>query len=147
MLFAKRAELDLMADEITMALASALAGKAAEAAVGGARGVWNALVRLVRERFTRDDAAAKALDAAQAEPEDQAAVHKLSRALDRVAAVDPEFAEQVRALWLPASQELSVPDGGVLNVSTGTVTGHLIQARDLRIEGGLHLGDARSPDA
>lgn len=136
-----------MADEVMLAVASALAGKAAEAAAGGARSAWNALVRVVRERFTRDRAAAEALGAAQAQPEDQAAVHGLSRALDRVAADDPEFAEQVRVLWPLASKELSARDGGVLNVSTGTVGGHLIQARDLRIEGGLHLGDARNPDA
>ena len=146
MLCAKRAEVDLMTDEITVALASALAGKAAEAAVDGVQGAWNALVRLVRERFTRDDAAAKVLDAAQAEPDDQAAVHKLRRALDRVAAVDPEFAEQVRALWPLASQELSALDGGVLNMSIGAVSGHLIQARDLQVHGGLYLGDIGKPD-
>lgn len=136
-----------MADEIMMAVASALAGKAAETALGGARSAWNALVRLVRERSARDDTAAAALEAAQAQPEDQAAVQELSRALDRVAGADPGFAEQVRELWPLASAELSARDGGVLNVSTGTVGGHLIQARDLQIQGGMHLGDARNPDA
>jgi hypothetical protein len=130
-----------------VAVASALAGKVAEAALSGARGSWNALMRLVRERFAREGAAAAALNAAQVQPADQAAVHELSRVLDRVAAADPGFAEQVRALWPLAREELSVRDGAVLNVSSGTVSGHLIQARDLRVEGGLHLGDAKNAGA
>ena len=136
-----------MADEIMMALASALAGKAADAAWGGARDAWNALVRLVSKRFARDSAAAAALEAARAQPEDEAAVHELSRALDRVLAADPGFAEQVRELWPQASAELSARDGGVLNISTAAVGGHLIQARDLRIQGGMHLGDVTNSDA
>lgn len=132
-----------MADEIMMAVASALAGKAAEAAVDGARGAWGALVRLIRGRFDRDRGATEALEAAQAQPSDQGAVQELGQALERVAAADPGFAEQMRALWPQASAELSARDGGVINVNTGTVGGHLIQARDLRIEGGLNLGDVR----
>jgi hypothetical protein len=136
-----------MADEITTALAAALAGKAAEAALGGARDAWNTLVRLIRQRFARDDAAAAALEAAQAQPEDQSAVQELSRALGRVAAADPGFAQRVRTLWPLASAELSARDGGVVNVATGTIGGHLIQARDLHVQGGMHLGDISDPDA
>ncbi len=134
-----------MADEIMMAVASALAGKVAQDAVGGARGAWEALVRLVRDRFAHDKAASAVLEAASARPTDPVAVHELGQALERVAIVDPGFADQVRALWPRASAELSATSGGVLNVSTGTVSGHLVQARDLHIEGGLHLGG--SPDA
>lgn len=130
-----------MADEIMMAVAAALAGKVAEAAVGGARGAWEALVRLVRDRFAHDEVASAALAAADARPTDQVAVRELGQALERVGAADPGFAEQVRALWPRASGELSATSGGVLNVSTGTVSGHMIQARDLHIEGGLHLGN------
>lgn len=130
-----------MADEIMMAVAAALAGKVAEAAVGGARGAWEALVRLVRDRFAHDEVASAALAAADARPTDQVAVRELGQALERVGTADPSFAEQVRAMWPQASRELSVTHGGVLNVSTGTVSGHMIQARDLHIEGGLHLGN------
>jgi hypothetical protein len=136
-----------MADEFTVALASALAGQAAEAVADGTKAAWNALVRLVRERFARDGTAAVALDAAQAQPEDQVAVYELSRALECVAAGDPQFGEQVRLLWPLACRELSAGDGGVVNVTTGTVGGHLIQARDLRVEGGLRLGDVKNPGA
>jgi hypothetical protein len=134
-----------VADEIMMAVASALAGKVAEAAVGGMRGAWEALVRLVRDRFAHDEVASAALTTAQLRPTDQLAVRELGDALERVGIADPGFAEQVRALWSQVSAELSATSGGVLNVSTGTVSGHLIQARDLHIQGGLHLG--APPDA
>jgi hypothetical protein len=44
-------------------------------------------------------------------------------------------------LWQQARLELSASEGGVVNISTGTVRGHLIQTRDLSVQGGLHLGD------
>jgi len=135
-----RWEVDLMADEIMMAMASALAEKAVGAAVDGARGAWSALVRLVRGRFACDRAAAHALEAAMAHPSDEGTVRELHLALERVASADPDFADQLRALWPQASAELSARDGGVINLSTGGVGGHLIQTRDLHIEGGLNLG-------
>lgn len=132
--------MDPVADEIMMAVASALAGKFAEAAVGGARSAWGTLVRLVRDRFAHDTVASAALAVADARPTDEVAIRELGQVLERVGTADPSFGEQVRALWPQASAELSATSGGVLNVSTGTVTGHLIQARDLHIEGGMHLG-------
>jgi hypothetical protein len=129
-----------VADEIMMALASALAGKVAEAAAGGARSAWDALVRLVRDRFARDNAASVALTTAQTRPTDQLALRELGDALERVGAADPGFAEQVRTLWSQVNAGLSAASGGVLNVNAGTVSGHLIQARDLHVEGGMHLG-------
>jgi len=129
-----------VADEIRMAVASALAAKVAEAAAGGVRSAWDALVRLVRDRFVYDGVASAALTTAQSRPTDQLAVRELGDALERVGVADPDFAAQVRVLWSELSAELSATSGGVLNVSTGTVSGHLIQARDLHIEGGLHLG-------
>jgi hypothetical protein len=134
-----------VADEIMMAVASALAGKVADAAAGGARSAWDALVRLVRDRFAHDEVASAALATAYSRPTDQLAVRELGEALERVGAADPGFEEQVRALWSRASAELSATNDGVLNVSTGTVSGHLIQARDLHIEGGLHLGAPPDP--
>jgi len=37
-------------------------------------------------------------------------------------------------------------DDGTVNSNTGTVGGHLIQARDLHVEGGLRLGDIQPRD-
>lgn len=130
-----------MADAVMMAVAAALAGKAAEAVFEGGRSAWAALVRLVRDRFGQDNAAAAALEAARQQPADPQRVRELAAALERVAAVDRSFAAGMRALWPQASAELSAQEGGTVNVSGGSVGGHLIQARDLHIDGGLDLGD------
>lgn len=52
---------------------------------------------------------------------------------------------QVRALWPELRAELSAGDGGTVNSNTGTVGGHLIQARDLHVGGELLLGDVQCP--
>jgi hypothetical protein len=124
-------------------VASALATKAAEVAADGVRSAMGALIRLVRSQFAGDKAAAVALDAAQAAPQDLAAVQELARVLERAGAADAAFAAQVRALWPELRAELSAADGETVNSSTGTVGGHLIQARDLHVEGGLLLGDVQ----
>jgi hypothetical protein len=41
---------------------------------------------------------------------------------------------------------LSAGEGGVVNSATGPVGGHLMQARDVQVEGGLHFGDVQRPD-
>ena len=134
-----------MADEIMLSVAAALAGKAAEAAFQGARSAWGSLVRLVRDRLAGDETAVAVLEQAQAHPADQAAVERLALALERAATADAEFGVWVRDLWPRARVELSARDGGVVNASSGTVGGHLVQARDLHVQGGLNLGDVHRP--
>jgi hypothetical protein len=133
-------------DAVAVAVASALAGKVAEAALAGGRTACNALLKTVRERFGRDKVAVKALEAALRKPEDEFAVAELADTLKRVMAEDTAFAAQVRTLWLRASTELSVGDDGVSNSVSGIVRGNLIQARDMRVEGGIHFGDASPPE-
>ena len=135
-----------MTDAVAVAVASALAGKVAEAALAGGRSACGALLKAVRERFGRDKIAVAALEAAQCRPGDEFVVAELARVLERVMAEDAAFAAQVRVLWSRASVELSVGDDGVINSVTGTVSGHLIQARDMHVEGGLRLGDVRPPE-
>jgi hypothetical protein len=132
-----------MTDPIMISVASALAGKAAEAAADGGKSALAALARLVRSRATSDKTASAALDAAASK--NPASVDALARALERLAAADPEFRAQLRDLWPQASAELSASEGGVVNSNTGTVGGHLIQAGDLHADGGLHLGDVYGP--
>jgi hypothetical protein len=126
-----------MIDPVMISVANALATKAADVAAEGVRSAMSALIRLVRSRFAGDKAAAAALDAAQAAPQDQAAIEELARVLDA------GFAAQLRALWPELRAELSAGEGETVNSSTGTVGGHLIQARDLHVEGGLLLGDVQ----
>ena len=132
-----------MTDPYMVSVASALATKTADLAAEGVRSAMGALMRLVRNRFAGDKEAAAALDAAQAAPQDLAAVQELARVLERAGASDAGFGAQVRALWLELRAELSARDGGTVNSNTGTVGGHLIQARDLHVEGGLLLGDVQ----
>ncbi|HET9894106.1 MAG TPA: hypothetical protein VFQ44_04175 [Streptosporangiaceae bacterium] len=132
-----------MTDPFMVSVASALATKAADMAAEGVRSAMGALMRLVRSRFAGDKAAEAALDAAQAAPRHQAAVQELARVLELAAAADADFAAQVRALWPELQAGLSARDGGTVNSSTGTVGGHLIQARDLHVEGGLSLGNVQ----
>lgn len=132
-------------DPIMLSIASALAVKAAEAAAEGGKSAWGVLARVVRARLGHDKAAAGALEAACAEPDDLAVVRVLALALERIAAADTAFGARVHELWPPAQAELSAREGGTVNSNTGTVGGHLIQARDLHVEGGLFLGEAHGP--
>jgi len=116
-----------MVDAVLTAMATALATKGAEAVVAGARGAWDRLARLIRERLDGDDASALA-DAEQ-RPDSAAAVERLASALARVMAADPRLDEEARALWARASSA-SAADGGVVN----QVSGHaerVVQARDV----------------
>jgi len=130
-----------MADPLMLSIASAVAGKAAETAAEAGKTALAALVRLVRKRLGRNETTAGVLGSAQAAPEDPAAIGSLALALQQVAAADGEFAAQIRALWPEVRAELSVREDQVVNSSTGTVAGHLIQARDLHVQGNLQLGD------
>jgi hypothetical protein len=126
-------------------VATAVAGKAAELAVQGGKDACAALVRLIRERFGRDQDAAAALAAARDNPRDGGAVAELALALERLTSEDADFATRLRELWPRAEAEISASHGGVVNSATGSVGGHLMQARDVRVEGGLHFGDVQRP--
>ncbi|HEY1618222.1 MAG TPA: hypothetical protein VGG25_11415 [Streptosporangiaceae bacterium] len=127
------------------AVASAVAGKTAEAAADGGRNALAALTRLVRSRAARDQPASAALSKAATAPRDPASIRELARALDRIAAADAGFRAQLQDLWPQVSAELTASHGGTANSNTGTVGGHLIQAADLHVEGGLHLGGIHGP--
>jgi hypothetical protein len=134
-----------MTDQVMLSIAGTLAARAADAAAEGARSAATALMGLIRSRLAKDKAAAAALDTARTAPGDPAAVRELAAALERIAAADAGFAARIRELWPEAQAELSADGSGTVNASTGTVGGHLIQARDLHVEGGLLLGDVNHP--
>ena len=134
-----------MTDQVMLAVASAVAGKAAEAATAGGKTALAALVRLIRNHLHNDSAAARALEPPPGASVDQRSVQELARALEQAATVDLDFAARVRALWPQAQAEISAHGSGTVNISTGTVGGHLIQARDLDVHGGLYLGGPPAP--
>jgi hypothetical protein len=135
---------ETMADPLMLSVASAVAGKAAETAADAGKTALAALVRLVRGRLAGHETAAGTLDSARSTPEDSASVARLALALQQLAAADEEFAAQIRDLWQEVRAELAVREDRVVNSSTGTVAGHLIQARDLHVQGSLQLGDVRN---
>jgi sialic acid synthase SpsE len=116
-----------MPDPILVSIAAALIGKAAAAGAGALAKVF----RLTREK---PDAAA-AMDAA-----DQPA---LAAALQQAADADPAFAAQLHALWPQAQSELHAEGNATINKISGTVSGHVLQARD--IQGGVTFGPAPTP--
>jgi hypothetical protein len=135
----------VMPDQFLSTVAAAVAGKAAELAVQGGREGCAALVRLIRDRLGRDKDAAAALAEADQSPQDNAAVAGLTSALERLTLQDAVFAARLRELWPRAEAELSASHGAVANSATGSVGGHLMQARDVRVEGGLRFGDVQRP--
>jgi hypothetical protein len=132
-------------DPFLSMVATAVAGKAAELAVQGGKDACAALIRLIRERFGRDKDATTALGAARDNPQDGAVIAELARTLERLTLQDADFAARLRELWPRAEAELSASHGGVVNSATGSVGGHLMQARDVRVEGGMHFGDIPRP--
>ena len=129
-------------DPFVMSIANVVASKAADALVQGGQNACAALVKLVRERFSRDKAATAALETASSNPEKGEAVADLAETLERLVLADADFEACLRKLWPMVEAELSASEGGVVNSATGSVGGHLMQARDVRIEsGGLHFGD------
>jgi hypothetical protein len=119
-----------MTDTVTMAIATAVAGKTAESITGQAREGLAVLVRRIREKFRDRPAAWAALAAAQADPGAGAA--GLARALDDASAEDPEFRRQIRALW----SQVRTGHDGVVNAFHGRAD-KVVQLRD--VHGDLHI--------
>jgi hypothetical protein len=109
-----------MGDAVLVEIAAALAAKAS-----------GSLYDLVRTKFTGRKKALDALDAADGAAPDSPQVVALARELEMAEAYDEQFAERLHAQW----QQIA---GGVVNQINGTVTGTVIQARD--IHGNITLG-------
>lgn len=120
-----------MADPITMAIASAVAGKAAESMTDQARQCLAVLVRRIREKFRDRPARQAALEAVPGDP------GTLARALDEASAEDPEFGTQIRELWYQVGMQVAAGDQGTVNVFHGHA-GKVVQLRD--VHGDLSIG-------
>jgi hypothetical protein len=120
-----------MADPLSMAIAAAAAGKAAESLTGQAGQVIAAIRLKIRERFRGDLGEIPALDAAHGDP---SAAAGLARFLDAEFAADPAFRDEIRALWLQAAP--AVTDDAVSNVFYGKAD-KVVQLRD--VHGDLNI--------
>lgn len=136
----------VMADPVMVAVAEALAGKAADMVAAGGRAAWDALVRLVRRRATDSPDAGRALTAAETVPHTAAGdgdvVRALAEALEALADTDAAFDRELRRLWEQAGG-IAADRGGVVNQNTGTVYGAVIQTG--QIHGDIHLGPPGPP--
>jgi hypothetical protein len=115
---------DPMVEPILTSIATTLATKA----VGS-------LYELVRKAFQRRPAATAALEAAGGAAPESAPVQALAEHLAEVSTEDPEFGQRLRAEWAKVQVRQQADNGGVTNQITGTVTGKVVQARD--IQGGI----------
>ncbi|MBO0801643.1 MAG: hypothetical protein J2P25_01005 [Nocardiopsaceae bacterium] len=120
-----------MTDPLTMAVASAVAGKAAEAVTEQARQAVSAITGKIREKLRKRPADVEILDAAaRGEP----VVEPLAEILEREFEADPGFRDQVSTLWLQAAP--SATDDAVSNVFHGKAD-KVIQLRD--VHGDLNI--------
>lgn len=125
-----------MPDEVTLAIASALASRGAEALVAGGRDALAALFRLVGRRFASqpsggDTDGSAALAAAVADPTDAGRQIELATFLDTLMVRDSDFDAAVRAHWQSVTGEISASHGAVVNHFSGTAD-KVVQARDVR---------------
>jgi hypothetical protein len=118
-----------MSDPVTLAIATAVAGKAAESLPGQSGAGLAALVRRIREKFRDRPAGQAALTAAQDDP-GPGAVAELAVALDEAGAEDPEFGRQIRELWDNVRTAATASDHGVVNVFHGRAD-KVVQLRDV----------------
>ncbi|GAB3449191.1 hypothetical protein GCM10027570_23450 [Streptomonospora sediminis] len=122
-----------MVDQVLIAIAAAVAGKAVEPLAENATSTLRNLRKAVIQRFRAEPEAGDALAAAQADYEDVEAVEVLAGHLDSAAAADPA----IRELTDELRQQFSTGDGGVANIVHGDISGNVVQARD--IHGGINL--------
>jgi hypothetical protein len=107
-------------EPILVSIAAALAAKSA-----------TSLYDLVKRRFAGRAEAEKALAAAEGSAPDSPEVAAVATHLAAAQADDPAFAVELRQVW----QQVSAECGGIVNQVSGTVSGRVVQARD--IEGGV----------
>ncbi|MGW1728433.1 ATP-binding protein [Streptomyces sp. NPDC002306] len=131
---------ETVSDPVTLAIATTLATKGAEALAAGIQDAWSGLSRLVRARFRGDPEGQAALQDAEEAPQDAEALDRLARMLDAAADIDPDFGRRLRSTWVAAHhQAVAREDAMVGQASGNTVGGHLIQARE------VHVGSAQGP--
>ncbi|WP_046471057.1 hypothetical protein [Allosalinactinospora lopnorensis] len=123
-----------MIDDVTIAIATAVAGKVGESLTKGAGEALKKLRKAVFERFRDHPEAQKALAEAQIDAEDTVVVRELAGHLDTARTEDPEIRRLIERL----RPEFDAGRDNVHNTISGDVHGTAIQARD--ISGGLNLG-------
>lgn len=115
---------------MTVAIATALAGKAVEVAGEPVRAAVAELARRVRERLRGQPSDEAALARAAQEPE------VLQGTVQRVLDDDPGFRAELETLWNQAHTDVVATEDGVVNVFNGHAE-KIVQFRD--VHGDLHI--------
>jgi hypothetical protein len=126
-----------MPDPITMAIATAVAGRAAESLTEQARLALAEITRRVRRKFTEQPSDLATLTAAQDNPGSPEHISQLAHALRRAALHDPAFGRDIDSLWTQVRMEATARDDGVANIFHGQAE-KVVQLRD--IHGDLNIG-------
>jgi hypothetical protein len=124
-----------MSDPMTVAIATAMAGKAVEIAGEPAKNAVTAIVRKVRDRF-RGHPDETVLAAAAENPGSTPHIDELTRALRRAMAEDPAFRTELDQLWSQVQASSVAEHGGVVNNFHGQAE-KVIMLRD--VDGGLTI--------
>jgi hypothetical protein len=120
-----------MADPLTLAIATAVAGKSAEAVTEQVRRTISVIVQKIRAKFSthpHDVAVLDTVTCGESEPD------ALVPLLEREFAADPAFRNEIRALWLQTAPDAT--DNAVSNAFYGKAE-KVIQLRD--VNGDLNL--------
>jgi hypothetical protein len=131
-----------MVDPIALAAAALLVGKAVEGFAGEAgKRSWEKLEHLasrIRRRLQADDATARALVHAEAQPEDRASLEHLAKVLQLKAAQDPDLRQEMHDLVEGARQNPAVATF-MMNLYDESKVGTIINADQLNVSGDFNL--------
>jgi hypothetical protein len=125
-----------LADEIVSAIASGAGGSL------GAKGMEmiERLISTLREKLRGNPTARGALEITIENPADMAAREQFLSLLRDHTANDAEFRAWLASRWSEVRAAVEADASHSANLITGTVHGHVVQARD--VHGGIHLGPA-----
>jgi hypothetical protein len=123
-------------DPMTVAIATAMAGKAVEVAGEPVRAAVAELSRRVRERIRGRPDGEQALERATGDPTPER-VETLAAAIGHLMADDPGFGAEARHLWNRAQTNAAATGDGVVNVLNGQA-GRVVQLRD--VHGDVNIG-------
>jgi uncharacterized protein (TIGR02996 family) len=127
---------------IAAAAAAAMAGKSAESLSEAAKRAMGALVTKIRQRLRDRPDDEAVLDTVAADPDSETSRLALADALDRLAAGDPAFREELIELSGKAGIQLSGSpvQAHTANIVNAGSVGKVISAgRDINISGDLNL--------
>jgi hypothetical protein len=114
-----------MADPVTLAIASSVAGRTAQALTEQGQQIIAVIIGKIREKLISRQGDVAVLDAAA---NDASVAESLAGVLGAEFTADPRFREEIEALWRQATQVKAV--NAVTNVVSGTAR-NVIQARDV----------------